>query len=252
MSTLSVARVSVVIPCYNYALYLPDAIRSVVAQTRPVEEVIVVDDGSTDATAAVARQWEHAGVVYVRQENAGPSVARNTGAGRASGDYIIFLDADDLLAPTYVERCLAALAAAPGAGYAYTQWRTFGTEEQVSRFPAFSPRAILEDNYVHVSALVRAELVRAHPFFVGMHYWEDWDFYLALLDEGIGGVLVDEPLLLYRKHPGSSMTIDAVVGRTRTRYRWRWLLVRRHPRMLWPQLARMAHKAWGKLEHPRR
>jgi len=87
-------RISVVIPAYNAGRYIGRAIDSVLAQTRPPDEIIVVDDGSTDDTAAVVRGYGDK-VRFIRQENAGASVARNTGIEAATGDWIAFLDADD-------------------------------------------------------------------------------------------------------------------------------------------------------------
>ena len=88
--------VSVIIPSYNAAKWLPRAIRSVLAQSRPAGELIVVDDGSTDDTEAVCRSYGER-VTYIRRENGGLAAARNTGIAVASGDWFLFLDADDAL-----------------------------------------------------------------------------------------------------------------------------------------------------------
>ena len=93
--------VSVVIPCFNQARFLGAAIASALAQTHTPVEVVVVDDGSTDDTAAVTARFP--GVRYVRQENAGLSAARNTGLGKSRGAYLAFLDADDVLLPRAAE-----------------------------------------------------------------------------------------------------------------------------------------------------
>lgn len=93
--------VSVIVPCYNQAQYLPDALGSVQAQTHPHWECIIVDDGSPDDTEAVAMAWalQDARFKYVRKENGGLSSARNAGLAVADGTYIQFLDADDLIHP---------------------------------------------------------------------------------------------------------------------------------------------------------
>ena len=106
-------QVSVVIPTHNRKRLVPRALESVLAQTRPAEEIIVVDDGSTDGTAsAVASRF--AGVRCLRQERRGVSAARNRGVASATGHWIAFLDSDDEWLPHKLERQLAALEASPG------------------------------------------------------------------------------------------------------------------------------------------
>jgi glycosyltransferase involved in cell wall biosynthesis len=103
-----VGLVSVVIPCYNQAHFLSEAIESVASQTYEPTETIVVDDGSTDDTSHVA---DVHGVRCVRQENRGLAEARNTGLRASSGDMLLFLDADDLLAPDAIDAGVSASSA---------------------------------------------------------------------------------------------------------------------------------------------
>lgn len=110
--------VSVVIPTYNRAELLPDAIRSVVDQTYRDFEIIVVDDGSTDATAEVVRRADRS-VIYVRQENHGRSHARNQGIVRARGHYLVFLDSDDRLLPTALHDLATFLDRHPEVGVVF-------------------------------------------------------------------------------------------------------------------------------------
>jgi glycosyltransferase involved in cell wall biosynthesis len=107
--------VSVVIPSFNMAAYLPDAVNSVLNQTYRNYELIVVDDGSTDNTAEVVDSFSNK-VNYQYQENSGVSVARNQGIQLAKGDYIAFLDADDLWSPVKLERQIEALNRFPNLG----------------------------------------------------------------------------------------------------------------------------------------
>jgi glycosyltransferase involved in cell wall biosynthesis len=102
--------VTIVIPCLNYSQYLGKAIRSVQAQQYGPFEIIVVDDGSTDDSAAIA---ERAGVRLIRQTNAGLGAARNTGLAAANGEFVVFLDADDELLPDALASGVAALRARP-------------------------------------------------------------------------------------------------------------------------------------------
>ncbi len=122
MRDLSHALVSVIIPSYNSAGIIPEAIESVLAQSVPVDEIIVVDDGSEDDTAAACRRFGDR-VRYARQQNAGASCARNTGISMARGDWLAFLDADDIWEPTKLEVQLAALQQHPEAHFAVTAAR---------------------------------------------------------------------------------------------------------------------------------
>lgn len=126
--------ISVIIPAFNAAKWLPAAIASVRAQTRPADEMLVVDDGSTDETEAVCRA---AGARTVRQENGGLAAARNTGVAATSGDWMLFLDADDVLLPDALAS-LSATAAASSAGVVYgfvLQRRALAIEARLHGLP---------------------------------------------------------------------------------------------------------------------
>ncbi len=120
------ALVSVVIPCYNQAHFLGEAIESVLAQSYPHLEIVVVDDGSPDNTEEVAARYP--GVRYVRQENQGLAAARNTGLRHSRGDYLVFLDADDRLLPEAVEAGLEHLHAHPECAFAFGKWRLIAVD----------------------------------------------------------------------------------------------------------------------------
>jgi len=141
-----VSLVSIVIPCYNLAHFLRDAIESILAQTYPRIELVVVDDGSMDNTAAVVADYPLARCV--RQENRGVAEARNVGFGATNGEYVLFLDADDRLAPDAVQAHLRCFAEHPEAGF------VVGAIEQITgegscRGMSHSP--VLEsDQYKHL------------------------------------------------------------------------------------------------------
>src|SRR5271156_4777543 len=101
--------VSILISAYNAQEWIADALESAVAQTWPRKEIILVDDGSTDGTAAVARRFVSRGVTVISTKNGGLSAGQNHAYAHSHGDYLQFLDADDLLAPDKVERQVAAL-----------------------------------------------------------------------------------------------------------------------------------------------
>ena len=236
--TTSRPTVAVVIPCFGRGEFLGEAIESALEQTRRPDEIVVVDDGSPDGLRSVVEPYEVEGVGYLRQPNGGPGAARNTGVSGCRSEFVVFLDADDRLDPRYQERTLAFLQEAPPAvGYAYTQCRYFGAAEGTSHFPPFSAKRLLRDNIVHVSALLRTELVRRFPFDESLRDGlEDWDLYLTLAEHGIGGVLCDEPLLWYRKH-GNGSRNDELEASGRSGEDLAHRIQRRHWRVGGPLLA---------------
>src|SRR5215212_207946 len=118
--------VSVVIPCYNQAHFLGEAIESVLAQNHLRFEIVVVDDGSTDDTAEVAACYP--GVRCVRQDNRGLSAARNNGLRHSEGEYVVFLDADDRLLPEALETGLKCFEAHPECAYVYGHFRVIARD----------------------------------------------------------------------------------------------------------------------------
>ena len=194
-------HVSIIIPCFNYGRFLAEAVESALEQTHVPLEVIVIDDGSTDDSYDVASRFVP-DVEVLTQPNQGLVAVLNRGLQRAAGDFFVILSADDALRPSYVETLLAALLRQPGAAYAYSAMEYFGARSGV--FPArpFSPALLLAGNYINATALTR----RADALAVGgfhsnpQNAWEDWDFWLRLLEANRYGVPVSEPLLRYRRH----------------------------------------------------
>ncbi len=144
--------VSVVIPCYNQAHYVNEAIESVLAQTYRNYEIIVVDDGSTDGTADVVARYPS--VRLVRQANKGISGARNAGLWESKGDYLVFLDADDRLLPEALEIGVDMLLANPECGFFVGHVRTIHADGSVWSTPEFRP---VEGDY-YLSLLQRNDI----------------------------------------------------------------------------------------------
>ena len=119
--------VSVVIPTYNYGRFIADAIRSVLAQSRPPSEIIVVDDGSTDETAFLVGTFGNR-VRYIRQDNEGVCAARNRGVSESTSELIAFLDADDTWEPTNLEKQLARFESDEEIGLVHCGMREFDDE----------------------------------------------------------------------------------------------------------------------------
>jgi glycosyltransferase involved in cell wall biosynthesis len=211
-----VTSVSVVIPAFNATETLAATIDSVLAQTRQPLEVIVVDDGSTDATAEIAERFGPP-VTCVRMPNAGVSRARNTGIERSTGDYVAFVDADDLWRPEKLERQLEALAKDERAEVSTTgRVRVDADLNEVERsgvsaFDDPCETLLLQSMALGPisSVVIRRELARdIGGFDPRFSQCADWDLMLRLsLRTGLAPV--DEPLVLYRTTPDNmSSNID--------------------------------------------
>ena len=176
---------SVVIPCYNQAHFLSEAIESVLSQTYPYIEIVVVDDGSTDHT------WEVAGlnsrVHYIRQANQGLSAARNTGLHESKGDHLVFLDADDRLRPNALEDGVRCFKAFPQCAFVHGTYRFIASDGSplgkpiVHRVDKEYYRALLRENYIGMNATVmfrRDILESIGGFDASLAACEDYDVYL--------------------------------------------------------------------------
>lgn len=125
--------VSIIIPCFNAGRWLTETLESALAQTWPEKELILVDDGSTDGSLVLARKFEPRGVTVVTQPNQGAAAARNTGLARARGEFIQFLDADDLLAPDKIEKQVRLLQARGTDCLVSCAWGRFTADPAASK-----------------------------------------------------------------------------------------------------------------------
>ncbi|HEV2728235.1 MAG TPA: glycosyltransferase [Solirubrobacterales bacterium] len=204
--------VSVVIPCFRQAHFLPEAIESVLAQDHPNLEVVVVDDGSPDNVGEVAGRYP--GVRCLRQLNGGLAAARNAGLREASGEFVLFLDADDRLLPKAVASGLEQLRGDPGAVMSAGTWKLIG--EVGEPLPADPPElpgdaypALLESCFISTPAAVlyrRSLFEEIGGFDPEVSASADYDLYLRAA-AGHGVRLHPRPVAEYRRH-GSNMTRD--------------------------------------------
>lgn len=162
--------------------------------------MIVVDDGSRDGSAAVAARYP---VRVIGQEHAGVCTAANRGVAASRGDLVMRLDADDVLAPTYVEETARSLEFHPEADFAYTELRYVGDRGGPYDVADFDPETLAERNYVHASALMRRtsfDHAGGYREDMATVRCEDWDLWLSFAERGLRGILVRKPLLFYRQH----------------------------------------------------
>jgi glycosyltransferase involved in cell wall biosynthesis len=197
--------ISIVIPAYNAATFLAECLESIFAQDHRPLEVIVVDDGSTDRTLAIAQAWVPA-VRVVHQANAGPAAARNRGIEMAGGEYLAFNDADDRWVPGRLARQLAILESRPDLDL------VMGLVEM--EYPAQAPLNAArfrsaEDQIALFSfgaGLFRRRLFeRIGPLSEDLRNTEDADWFMRAREDGAAWLLEDETALIYRRH-GANMT----------------------------------------------
>lgn len=195
--------VSIVIPIFNQAQFLSETVESVINSTFKQVEIIIVDDGSTDGSAEVALKLKDASpqiASVIIQENSGPAKARNEGIKIARGKYILPLDGDDLIAPTYIENAVKALEENPEVKVVYSEAEKFGDKTGKWKLKPFSLKALSLDNMIFVSAFYRKkDWENVGGYDERMTWgWEDWEFWINMLKSGGGVVKLPETGFFYR------------------------------------------------------
>lgn len=216
MLGLLMPSVSVVIPCYNQGHYLHEAIASVDDQSFREFEIVVVDDGSTfPETIRTIDALRDSHIRVIRTSNQGLAAARNTGIAHSTGKYILPLDADDRIGPAYLEKAVAVLEMDPGIGIVYCEAAFFGAVQgRWELAPYAFPDILIPPRIFACAFFRRAAWEAAGGFSSEMQGgWEDYDFWLSLIERGAGVHCIPEVLFHYRQHPGNMIT-----GLTRKQY----------------------------------
>jgi glycosyltransferase involved in cell wall biosynthesis len=183
------ALVSVIMPCFNCAQHLLQGVASVVRQTYGDFELIIVDDGSGDASAAIVRGITDARIRFIQQPNEGVSAARNTGLAAAQGEFIAFLDSDDTWEPEFIAETYGTLRSNPNAALAYCGWQNLGLPS--ARGQPFVPpdyetpekiAALLADCPwpIHAALTRRSEIIQAGGFDRRFANGEDYLLWLEI------------------------------------------------------------------------
>jgi glycosyltransferase involved in cell wall biosynthesis len=223
------ASYSVVINAYNEEEWIADAIHSVLLQTVPHLELIVVDDGSRDGTVEQVRRFaDDPRVRLIEQPNAGPSAARNTGIAAATAEWVSFLDSDDLWMPSYLERVGGALAGRPEADIAYVEAWRLDVGGRFFRAPALARQNPPEDpptdateflrllidrgNFVFVSTTVRRSVLEeVGGWRADLRSCEDFDLWIRILAAGHDIVHPSGRLAIKRDRPTGLSANEAKV-----------------------------------------
>jgi len=222
--------VTAAITTYNRASFLPGALESVFAQTRAPDEILVVDDGSTDETPAVLARYSDR-IRVVRQENQGRSGVRNTAITEARGELVSFLDADDLWLPAKLEREVPVLETNPRVAMAHGHVDVIGADGEVladetvrhhELFSAAHRNGVTYAGYAFdcrafsTAITLRAEAVKAVGLYDRDLLLDDYDVYLRLALDWEIVFLEGAPVALYRHHPGQMTTYELTMGQIQT------------------------------------
>ncbi len=256
--------VAAIVPCYNGARFVGEAVASALAQTYRAVEVVVVDDGSTDGIEAALAPYRGR-IALIRQENAGCAAARNRGLAATRAPFVAFLDADDRWHPERVERQMALLAGDEGLCLVHTRIRYVdaagrplpreGKRPPPAASAADVRRELAGRNWLTISSvLVRREALEAdgEGFAPGLWGCEDWDLWLRLVERGRFG-FIDLPLVDYRVHDSNMSRSDEPMLRSSIAVLDRALARERDPRVLGAAgrhrrrlLAALAHRAYDR------
>ncbi|MBR4572776.1 MAG: glycosyltransferase [Prevotella sp.] len=202
-------RISIIIPCYNSAQWVAETIQSVLSQTIEDWECIIVNDGSTDNSLEIIKSYAEKDnrIRYIDKKNEGVAIARNTAIASAQGEYILPLDADDLIAPTYVEKALKYFEEHPSTKLVYCEADFFGKREEHWELPEYNYQDFIYYNCIFCSAIYRREdFLKTKGYnSSNRNNLEDWDFLLNFLKEDDIVHRIPETLFFYRIH-GDSRT----------------------------------------------
>lgn len=217
-------KVSIIVPVYNVLpCYIEEALDSALASTYQNKEIIVVNDGSTSKeTLSFLKNYNNPKVKIINQINMGLAEARNTGIKNATGKYILPLDADDKIEPTYIEKAVKIIDSKKKIGIVYCEADMFGAINKKWELPEFKMKNMLRFNCIFCTALFRkTDWERVGGYKKIMKYgWEDYEFWLSLLELGVKVYRIPEILFHYRQHEKTSMITELLSDNYKMKYLW--------------------------------
>ena len=195
--------VSVVIPIYNYGIQFERTLQSVFASTYKNIEVVIVNDGSTDAYVKLKLDSikNHPNIKIINQENQGPSSARNNGVRNSIGEYILPLDADDMILPEYIDTCVKILNKNKKISPVYCDTIHIGEMQGVEKRPEWSMDTLKAGPFiVNCSMFHREAFDVCNGFDETLKGWEDYDFWIRMGLNGYVGKRIQKPMFIYFHH----------------------------------------------------
>jgi glycosyltransferase involved in cell wall biosynthesis len=241
-----VPAVSIVVPCYNGGRFLDGLMASLESLTFPDYEIVIVDDGSHDPETLRKLDALAGRARVIRQDNKGPSAARNTGIAAARAEIVAMLDCDDTVEPSYLSETVPLLLRSPpDVAMTFTHMRTAGGQSTIGRryFNCFD---LLFTNTVSVGLVLRKDAWRAVGGYdeTMREGYEDWDFTLRLVDAGYRGIEVPKPLYIYYIRPDALWHSRSSEVNAKHLHAKLWRLIRKKHRTSF-RLTRMLRMWWA-------
>jgi glycosyltransferase involved in cell wall biosynthesis len=195
-------KVSVIVPCWNYGVFLRECLDSLLNQTHPLEKIIITDDASTDETSLICAEYKalFPDVIEVirNTERLGTIINENNATELVTTPWFFFLDADDYVDERYVEKCLSAISNDKIA-VVYSDMMRVGLWDGLWQMKPWDINQLRASNYINGHSLIKTEVFREAGK-LREHPTEDWDLWLRFADMGYIGAYVPEPLVYYRRH----------------------------------------------------
>jgi len=180
-------KISIIVPCYNQSLFLPQALESVLNQTLVEWECIIINDGSVDNSEEIANQWckKDNRFLYIYQENGGVISARNNAISKSKGEYILPLDADDYIHNNYLREAVEYFTEKPATSIVYSNTQTFGAYEEIWN-DKFDLSIFLFRNLIpNSSVFKKSDWLKVNGYNPNMkNGFEDWEFWVSLVELG--------------------------------------------------------------------
>lgn len=211
-------KISVIIPYYKGENYIQETLKSVYEQTYHDFEVIIVNDGSErTALDLIEENQTFKNLQIIHQENQGQSSARNNGVKSATGKYILFLDCDDLIEKTFLEKTHEILSKNKEIRICYTKGKFFEKTNREWVLQPFNTFDFLIENCIPITALIyKEDFEKAGGFDTKLNYYEDWDFWISLVEMGIKVHKINEFLFFYRiRNTTDSLTNTSIDNNSR-------------------------------------
>ncbi len=198
-------RVSIIVPCFNQGNFLKEAVESINCCKQQLLEVIIINDGSTDEYTNDYIETLKGKYQVIVQENKGLSAARNKGISVSNGEFILLLDSDNMIRPSYIDESIKIFDNYPNVAVVYGNAEFFGEKQGIWEVGAFNMQRLMMTNYIDACAVIRKSVFdKVNLFDVNMRYgWEDWDLWLRIAFAGYDFYYIPQIVFDYRTNSNS-------------------------------------------------